>query len=146
MDPESLETTAARPPNRRAHPRYSVDEEGRVQLVEHGLAMQSRILDLSLEGCRVRLTGQLPAGLHAGVEMTFTINGIPFRMGGAILRSDGSGELGIRFAQISAYRQAEWAEIVDEVQAIAAARAAEQLEQSSRTESVAPGETPGEAA
>lgn len=107
--------------DRRAHPRFAVEEHARLSIVEHGLTIPCRILDLSLEGCRVRAGSPLPPGLKARVEITFTINEIPFRMGGRVMRSSGAGELGIAFEGIGTHRQTEWAEVVDEVRALAAA-------------------------
>jgi PilZ domain len=105
--------------DRRAHPRVAVDEQAWLSIVEHGLAMPCRILDLSMQGCRVRAGGPLPQGLQACVEITFTINRIPFRLGGRVMRSSGNGELGIAFVGMSLHRQTDWAEVVDEVQALA---------------------------
>lgn len=125
MSEAKAEAAGARPQDRRAHPRFEVDQDAGMLLVDHGLALECRILDLSLEGCRLRAVGRLPEGLHARVEVTFTINGIPLRMGGQTLRSNGTGEVGVRFIGVSAHRRAEWAEVVDEVQEQAAVKAAE---------------------
>ena len=122
MDTATRQAAAVPSAERRTHPRFCVDQAARLRLVEHGLTLPSRILDLSLEGCGVHVQGQLPAGLRAGIEMTFTINGIPFRIGGTIVRIGGGGELGIRFAHGCAHRQAQWAEIVAEVQTMARRR------------------------
>jgi len=104
---------------RRAHPRFAVDEQAWLSIVDHGLAMPCRILDLSMQGCRVCAGGSLPQGLKACIEITFTINGIPFRLGGRVMRSTGSGELGIAFVGMSMHRQVEWADVVGEVRTLA---------------------------
>lgn len=108
--------------DRRAHPRYSVDEEAHLLLVGHGQAAECRVLDLSLEGCRLLCAGRISPALQSRVEITFTINGIPFRLGGVVQRNNGSGELGVRFPEMTAHRKAEWVEIVEEVQQRAAVR------------------------
>jgi hypothetical protein len=109
--------------DRRAHPRFSVDEEARMLLVGHGYSSECRVLDLSIEGCRLHSSGRILPALHTRVEITFTINGIPFRVGGTVQRNNGAGELGVRFPDMTDHRRAEWAEIVAEVQQRAAVRA-----------------------
>lgn len=109
--------------DRRAHPRFAVDEEARMLVVGSGHAADCRVLDLSLEGCRLHCGGRLSPPLQTRVEITFTINGIPFRLGGTVQRNNGSGELGVKFPEMTEHRKAEWAEIVTEVQERAAAHA-----------------------
>lgn len=109
--------------DRRAHPRFSVHEEAQMLLVGHGHAADCRVLDLSLQGCRLHCDAKISFPLHARVEITFTINRIPFRLGGVIQRNNGTGDLGVRFPEMTGHRRAEWAEIVAEVQQRAVARA-----------------------
>jgi hypothetical protein len=109
--------------DRRAHPRFAVDEEAHMLRVGHGRSHECRVLDLSLEGCRLQCVARIAPPLQSRVEVTFTINGIPFRLGGEIQRSNGSGELGVRFSEMTVHRKAEWVEIVAEVQERAALRA-----------------------
>jgi hypothetical protein len=120
------EPSSIQPPDRRAHPRYAVDEEAWLLVVGHGLSMNCRVLDLSVEGCRMHSTARLPAGIRIHVEVTFSINRIPFRMGGIIQRCDGCGEVGVRFVNVTARRHAEWVEVVEEMQAFFAAKAQEE--------------------
>ena len=56
--------------NRRAHPRYAVDEDSTLLLVSHGLSLKSHILDLSLEGCRLRLLEPYSVGKGTRVEVS----------------------------------------------------------------------------
>lgn len=106
------------PRDRRAHQRFAVDEQAGLLIVGHGLSLKGRILDMSLEGCRIQTSAHLPGGGCVRVEVTFTINGLPFRMGGLVQRSQ-AGEVGVRFAGASTHRQAEWAEVVEEVKELA---------------------------
>ncbi len=121
--PNKAGSNGARGEDRRAHPRFSVDEEARMLLVGHGHSSECRVLDLSIEGCRLQFCGRILPALQMRVEITFTINRIPFRVGGVIQRNSGLGELGVRFPDMTAHRKAEWAEIVAEVQERAVAKA-----------------------
>jgi len=100
---------------RRKHPRFTVDEDASLLLVDHGLTVQCRVLDLSLEGCRMCSEEPLPEGIHVRVEATFQINGIPFRLAGLIQRTTQERDVGIRFMDLSQRRRAEWAEVLGEV-------------------------------
>ena len=102
--------------DRRRHPRYTVDEAAHLLLVDHGLDLECRVLDMSLEGCRLHAEEDLPEVFHVRVEVTFQINGIPFRLGGTIRRVTAAQDLGISFVEMSARRHAEWAEVLAEVQ------------------------------
>lgn len=108
--------------DRRSSPRFSIDTEATLVVVGHGLSMTCRVLDLSRSGCRMRTEGSIPAGVQVLVEVTFSVNRIPFRIAGVTRRSNGSDEVGIEFTDMSPRRTAEWAEVVDEVQALVAAR------------------------
>ena len=110
--------------DRRMHPRYSIDAEAGLQLVGHERAFNCRILDLSLEGCCMRAEGRFPSHLRCQVEVTFKVNGLPFRLGGLIQRCSNSNEVGIRFVGVSARRMAEWGELVAEVEEDLAAKRA----------------------
>jgi len=123
---EQFESRAIPVPNRRSSPRFAVDAEARLLLVGHGLSMNCRVVDLSLNGCRMQTGGRIPAGIHVLVEVTLSVNRIPFRLPGVIRRSNGEGEVGIEFAGMSARRREEWAEVVNEVEAIWAEKAEEE--------------------
>ena len=123
---EKVESRAIPASDRRSSPRFAVDAEAKLLLVGHGLSMNCRVLDLSLKGCRMRTGGGIPAGIHVLVEVTFSVNRIPLRLGGVIRRSNGEDEVGIEFTGMSARRMEEWAEVVNEVEAVAALKAAEE--------------------
>ena len=120
-----VESRANPVPNRRSSPRFAVDAEANLLLVGHGLSMTCRVLDLSLQGCRMHTGSRIPAGIHVIVEVTFSVNRIPFRLAGTIQRSNGEDEVGIQFSPMGARRMEEWTEVVNEVQAIWAVKAEE---------------------
>jgi hypothetical protein len=113
--------------NRRAHPRYAVDESSKLLLVSHGLSLQSHILDLSLEGCRLCILDPYTVGRGMRVEVSFKVNGIAFRFAGVIQWTDENHLVGIHFVDIIARRSEQLAEVVHEMQRAADARAAEIL-------------------
>ncbi len=113
--------------NRRAHPRYAVDENSDLLLVSHGLSLQSHILDLSLQGCRLYVLDPYTVAKGTRVEVSFKVNGIAFRFAGVIQWTDKNHLVGIHFAEIISRRSEQLAEVVYEMQRVAEARAAEHL-------------------
>ena len=107
----------------RTHQRFSVDEDSVLLLVAHGMPIKARIVDLSLEGCRVRTGDRINVGARRPIEITFKVNGVAFRFSGVVQWSDGHTQLGIRFVNIIPRRKVELAEVIEEMAAAAAARA-----------------------
>jgi flagellar biosynthesis GTPase FlhF len=120
---EKAEGLASLQSERRRHPRYALDENSVLLFVKHALPLQSRILDLSLEGCRMRTVEQYSAGVGAHVELNFKVNGVPFRFSGITQWSDGKHLVGIRFDEMISRRREELAEVLAEMEAAAAAQA-----------------------
>ncbi len=106
--------------------RYAVDEASVVLLVSHGLPMECRILDLSLEGCRMRTRDRFHGGIQVRVEVTFKVNGMAFRFSGVTRWTDGQHMVGIQFVDVALRRREALAEVLDEVEAAQAAKAAKQ--------------------
>jgi hypothetical protein len=101
-----------------------VDEGSKLLLVNHGLAMEGRILDLSLDGCRMGTRERFTGGVRSRVEVTFKINGIAFRFCGLTQWTDGRNQVGIRFVDVMERRRGELAEVIREVEEDLAAKAA----------------------
>ena len=112
--------------NRRSAPRYGVDEDARLLLVEHGSNVSCRIVDISLSGCRLRTKERFTAGSMVSVEVAFKVRGLAFRFSGTTQWTDGRNLVGIRFAGVSARRRADLVEALSEVEAENAAKAAQQ--------------------
>ncbi len=122
---DELPDEASDPPqDRRIHPRFSVDGDSTLLLVSHGLSLPSRILDLSLEGCRLRTRERYAVAARARVEVAFKVNGIAFRFLGVIQWTDGRHCAGIRFVDMIARRREELAEVIGEIESVTAAKAA----------------------
>lgn len=103
---EQREPLAPRQPEQRAHTRYSIDEDSVLVLVSHGLPVKARILDLSLEGCRVRTRDPLTGKPGLPVEITFRVNGSAFRFSGVVRWKGGQNLAGIHFANMIPRRKA----------------------------------------
>ncbi len=112
--------------NRRVAPRYGVDEDARLLLVEHGSTVSCRIVDISLSGCRLRTKERFTAGSMVSVEVAFKVRGLAFRFSGTTQWTDGRHLVGIRFAGVSARRREDLIEALSEVEAENAAKAAQQ--------------------
>ena len=113
---EKAEGLTIQQAERRTHCRYAVDEDSELLFVERGLSVKCHILDLSLEGCRVRTREPFRVGAQSRVEVTFRVNGIAFRIRGLTQWMDGQHRMGIRFLGLSAPRKATLAEVLGEMQ------------------------------
>ena len=107
----------------RTHTRFSVDEDSVLLLVSHGMPIKARIVDLSLEGCRIRAGERIHVGVQRPVEIAFKVNGVAFRFSGVVQWNDGHTQLGIHFVNTIPRRKAELAEVIEEMTAAEAARA-----------------------
>jgi hypothetical protein len=120
---EQGQSLAVRQPDRRTHPRYSVDEDSVVLFMGQGMPLPGCIVDLSMEGCRVRTREQLSARAQSRVEVCFKVNGVAFRFSGVVEWSDSRNLLGIRFVNMILRCRVALAAVIDEMEAAAAARA-----------------------
>jgi c-di-GMP-binding flagellar brake protein YcgR len=117
------ECFATQGPEKRAQPRYSVDEDSMMMLVNHGMPVKVRIVDLSLEGCRVRTYDHFTAGkVGRPVEISFKVKGFAFRFSGVVRWSDGQHMVGIHFENVIPRRKVELIELLEEMAASVAAR------------------------
>ena len=108
---------------RRAGPRFQVDDDASLLLVSDGRQVQGRVLDLSLKGCRLRTKDLFDAGTDVRVEVTFRVNGIAFRFFGMTQWTNEWNVVGIQFIEVPPRRLRDLAEVVGEVEADASARA-----------------------
>jgi hypothetical protein len=130
----------------RAHPRFEVEADASLLLVSHDSWHPCRVLDLSLEGCRLSTAEVFRAGTQKHVEVSFRINGIAFRLSGTTQWTDGRHAVGIRFTYPTRRRKEELAEVLCEVEAFKAARAAQEAaEELSRREAAVEIPAPEEA-
>jgi c-di-GMP-binding flagellar brake protein YcgR len=116
---------AAHEMERRGMPRCLVDEEATLVVVSRGLTIPGRLMELSAGGCRIALKEKLAQGMHAAVETNFRVRGIAFRLSGITEWTAGSNVVGVSFGPMSARRRDDLLEVLCEVEAENAAKAAE---------------------
>ncbi len=121
---ESAEEQAGGEAQRRATPRLSVDGPASLLVVKHESSVACRVVDLSRGGCRIRTEQRFLAGPQARVEVSFTVNGLLFRLNGLTQWADGAHQVGIRFVDVTRRRMDELVELLCEVEQENAAKAA----------------------
>ena len=114
---------AANGPERRKHPRHPVDEDATLLILSQGSRLPCRLIELSLEGCRLRTKAPFLAGIQIRVEVAFTVNGIALRFSGVTSWTLDKQVVGIRFVDVTSRRRDELADLLREVEADLAAEA-----------------------
>jgi len=104
-------------PERRAHPRHDVDVDATLLLLSQGSRIAGRLIDLGVEGCRLRTGAPFLAGIQIRVEVSFTIRGIAFRFSGVTKWTFDKQVVGIHFLNVPRRRRDELAEVLGEVEA-----------------------------
>lgn len=118
MDGNELgERTATERQERRTQPRYPLDEELRLMLVNQEAPVQARIVDLSREGCSIRTRDRFTGKPGRSVEVSFKLRGFSFRFCGVVRWTDGQHLLGIRFQKMIDRRRADLIEALEELMA-----------------------------
>ena len=120
----------ARPPaagaaahrERRQQARHELDTSATILLVNVGSTLQGRILDLSLNGCRIRTDERFPVGIYTRVETEFRLQGLPFRLGGVIQAIHDRNTVGIRFLDLSERKRKQVLELIGEIEQLHADR------------------------
>ena len=135
---EKARELAIQQPERRAPPRQAVDENATLLLLSHGSRISCRIIELSLEGCRLRTGERFPAGAAIRVEVIFTINRIAFRLSGVTPGIDANNIVDIRFVNVISRRRDELAEVLCEVEADHAAKAEKKAAEKAAAEAQPP--------
>jgi c-di-GMP-binding flagellar brake protein YcgR len=112
--------------NRRTAPRFGMDEEASLLLINLGSTVSCRVVDLSLSGCCLRTKERFTAGSMVRVEVTFRARGLSFRFSGMTQWTDSRNLVGVRFVDVPLRRREELVEALFEVEAENAAKAARQ--------------------
>ena len=110
--------------DRRTNSRHSVDTNAKLLLVKTGISMPSRILNLSLSGCRLRTEERFNVGIYVRLETEFYLHGLPFRLGGVSQAILDKYTIGIRFLDVSERKREQLTELMAEIAALEAADAA----------------------
>ena len=101
--------------NLRAFNRHNIDTSAKLLLVNTGISMASRILDLSLGGCKLRTNDRFSVGIYVRVEAEFYLHGLPFRLGGVSQVILDRHTIGIRFLDMSERKREQLKELIVEI-------------------------------
>jgi hypothetical protein len=120
------ENGAVRTVERRAGPRYPIDEDSVLFFTGDGIPTAGKLVDLSQDGCRLRTSVQVPSRPWYPVEIFFRIHGEEFRFSGIVHWVSGGNQLGVRFVNMIPDRMAALSQVVCALEAATqAARRAE---------------------
>jgi hypothetical protein len=93
--------------------RFPVEGEAMLFVEQTQSSMRCHMLDLALEGCRLRRTEDLPVQIGLTVKVAFRIAGTLFRFPGTIQWSARNSILGLHFTQMSSARKQELSDLLD---------------------------------
>lgn len=100
---------------RRTNSRHAVDTRASLLLINTGITMAGRILDLSLGGCQIRMEERFRVGIYVRVEAEFYLHGLPFRIAGVSQAIVDNFTIGVRFLDLSPRRRDQLAELIAEM-------------------------------
>jgi hypothetical protein len=100
---------------RRRHPRLSCTGDAVVHLFEESRDVAAKIEDLSVEGCRLRTIAALDLPVGKLLEISFSVNQLPFRVRARcrVLRS--ADVTGFQFVDLSRRAAGQLEELVKEL-------------------------------
>lgn len=101
---------------RRSRVRHPVNSSATIILVNGGARFRGRILDVSLEGCRIRSDERFLAGAYTQVETVFQLIGSTFRLGGVVQMVHERRMVGIRFLDLSPLQRSQLVELIREIE------------------------------
>jgi hypothetical protein len=104
--------------DRRTQAREEVDTSAIIHLIHVASVLHGRILDLSLDGCRIRTDERFPVGIYTRVEIEFCLDGLPFRLGGVVQAIHDRNTIGIRFLDLSSRKREQVEQLIEEMQGL----------------------------
>jgi c-di-GMP-binding flagellar brake protein YcgR len=115
MEPED-KSTPPPPRERRKEPRIAVDGKAALTILNIGVRLRGRILDLSLSGCQFRTDDCFPMGIYSRAEIEFELDGLPFRITCVTQSLHKSNRVGVRFLDMSMRKREQLMELIAEIQ------------------------------
>ena len=115
-DPDASPLAKPSRQERRAQSRHEVDTKAFIFLINIGCRVTGRIVDLSLNGCRIRTDERFPVGIYTRVETEFHLEGLPFRLGGVIQAIHDRHHVGIRFLDLSDRKRRQVEQLIGEIE------------------------------
>jgi c-di-GMP-binding flagellar brake protein YcgR len=111
---------------RRKEPRLKVDGAAVLHLLDLGIRLRGRVLDLSVSGCQFRTEDCYSLGIYRRVEIEFTVEGTPFRLSGVTQSIHKKSAVGVRFLNVSDRKWQQLVELIAEIQEALAAKEAKE--------------------
>lgn len=121
---EPSEPSSAFHEERRSHPRLPVEGEATLCLLDTGDTASCRMVDISLEGCRLCCETEFVGQPGMKVEVAFRLPTAAFRFAGVLVWSAKNSVFGIQFQRMKSDRRRELAALLEEMRAGVALKAA----------------------
>jgi c-di-GMP-binding flagellar brake protein YcgR len=103
---------------RRAYSRQKVDSKAVIFLINAGGQLRGRLLDLSLNGCRVKSDERSPVSTHTRVNVELLLDGLLFRLNGVIEANEDQRILRIRFEETSGRQREQVGQLMERMQTL----------------------------
>jgi hypothetical protein len=97
-----------------------------IRLLKDGSQMTGDVVDLSLEGCTLRMTRPFTLGIYVRVEVSFHVCGLVFQLAGVSQEIYDKCTIGFRFLEVSRRRGEELAQVIEELRVAREKQAGEQ--------------------
>jgi len=100
---------------RRLEPRFDLDSDASLHILNTGHVMPCALLEISRSGCRLFSETPFELESETRVEVEFTGNGYPFRIGAMIRPKSDEHITGLQFVELSPRRRAQLDDLVNEL-------------------------------
>jgi c-di-GMP-binding flagellar brake protein YcgR len=120
MEPEDQATPPAPQKERRKEPRHTVDGNAALTILNNGVRLRGRILDISMSGCQFRTDDCFPMGIYSRAEIEFQLEGLPFRLACVTQSIHKRNRVGVRFLEMSERKREQLTELVVEIEELLA--------------------------
>jgi PilZ domain len=88
-------------PYKRRHQRHECSGDAQVVVVVGTVPLPAKVLELSIEGCRIMLGKGQTIADETKVELAFSVNRLPFRVWGVAKGTRQDGSIGFHFPALS---------------------------------------------
>lgn len=102
---------------RQGMPRCAVDEAAMLLLLGSGASIQCQLVELGLDGCRLKVWRKVPAENRVNAEVSFKMRGIAFRLSGTAEWPVNGNVVDVSFGPMSSRRRDDLVEVLCEQEA-----------------------------